>query len=79
MVCVLDSGAVDHSFESRSCQTKDYNIGVCCFFAKYAELRNKCKDWLAWNQNNVPEWSDVSTHRHGVVSLLAGIIKKKEK
>jgi hypothetical protein len=24
-------------------------------------LRRKSKDWLAWNQNNVSEWSDMST------------------
>jgi hypothetical protein len=24
------------------------------------KLRNKNKDWLAWNQNNVSEWSDMS-------------------
>jgi hypothetical protein len=23
----------------------------------------KSKDWLARNQNNVSEWSDMSTHR----------------
>jgi len=37
------------------------------FFAIYlllfrSALRSKSKDWLAWNQNNVSEWSDMSTH-----------------
>jgi hypothetical protein len=45
----------------QSGQTKDYEIGICCFSAKYAELRRKSKDWLARNQNNVSEWSDIST------------------
>jgi hypothetical protein len=31
------------------------------FFAKHAALRRKSKDWLARNQNNVSEWSDMST------------------
>jgi hypothetical protein len=26
-----------------------------------AALRRKSKDWLAWNQNNVSEWSNMST------------------
>jgi hypothetical protein len=25
-------------------------------------LRRKSKDWLARNQNNISEWSDMSTH-----------------
>jgi hypothetical protein len=33
----------------------------CCFFAKHAALRRKSKDWLARNQNNVSEWSDIFT------------------
>jgi hypothetical protein len=42
-------------------QTKDYTIDICCFSAKHAELQRKSKDWLARNQNNVSEWSDMST------------------
>ena len=51
MVSVLASNAVDRGFEPRSGQTKDYN----------AALRRKSKDWLARNQDNVSEWSDMST------------------
>ena len=32
MISVLASSAVDHGFESRSGQAKDYNIGICLFF-----------------------------------------------
>ena len=39
MVSVLDSSAVDRGFERRSGQTKDYQIDICCFFAKHATLR----------------------------------------
>ena len=60
MVSVLASSAIDHEFESRSGQTKDYKIGICCS-AKHSALRRKSKDWLARNQNNVSEWSDIST------------------
>ena len=62
MVSVLTSNAVDHRFEPRSVQTKDYKIGICCFSAKHAALRRKSKDWLARNQNNVSEWSCMSIH-----------------
>ena len=57
MVSVLASSVVDHGFESRSGQTKEYKIGICCFSAKHEALRRKSKDWLALNQNNV--WSDM--------------------
>ena len=52
MVIVLASGVVDRGFKPRSDQTKDYNIGICCFSAKHAELSRKSKDWLARNQND---------------------------
>jgi hypothetical protein len=61
MVRVLASSSVDRGFEPRSGQTKDYKIGICCFSAKHAALRRKSKDWLVQNQNNVSEWSDMST------------------
>ena len=60
MVSVLASSAIDRGFDRRSGQTKDYEIGICCFFAKHAVLRRKSKDWLARKQNNVSEWSDMS-------------------
>jgi hypothetical protein len=61
MVSVLASILVDRGFEPRSGQTKDNNIGICCFCAKHAALRRKSKDWLARKQNNVSEWNDMST------------------
>jgi hypothetical protein len=61
MISVLDLGAVDYGFEPRSRQVKDYKISMCCFSAKHPTLRRKSKDWLARDQNNVSEWSDMST------------------
>ena len=61
MVSVLAGSVVDRGFEHRLGQTKDYKIGICCFSAKHTTLRKKNKDWLSWNQNNVSEWSDMST------------------
>jgi hypothetical protein len=61
MFSVLASSAVDRGLEPRSDQTKDYKIGICCFSAKHAALQRKSKDWLVQNQNNVFEWSDIST------------------
>ena len=61
MVSVLASSAIDCGFEPRSGQTKEYKMGIRCFSAKNAALRRKSKDWLARNQNNVSEWSDIST------------------
>ena len=42
-------------------QTKDYKISIYSFSAKHAALRRKGKNWLARNQNNVSERSDMST------------------
>ena len=53
MVSVLTSSVVDRVFKSWSGQTKDYEIGICCFSAKHTALRRKNKDGLAQNQNNV--------------------------
>jgi len=61
MVSMLASSVVDRGFEPRSGQTKDYKIDICCFSAKHAALRRKSKDGSARNQNNVSEWSDMST------------------
>jgi hypothetical protein len=62
MVSVLASSAVDRGFDALvGSNQRLYKIGICCFSAKHAALRRKSKDWLARNQNNVSEWSDVST------------------
>jgi hypothetical protein len=55
MVSILTSSVVDRGFEPRSGQTRDYEIGICHFFAKHAALRSKSKDWLARNPDNVSE------------------------
>jgi len=60
MVSVLASRAVDREFEPRSGQTKDYKIAICCFSARHTALKRKSKDWLAGNQDNVSEWSDMT-------------------
>ena len=43
----------------RLSQTKDYKIGICCFFTKHVVLRRKSKNWLAKNQDNFSEWGDM--------------------
>ena len=60
MVSVFVSSAVDREFHPGQCQTQDYDTGICCFSVKHAVLRGKSKDWLARNQDNVSEWSDIS-------------------
>ena len=63
MVSVLASSVVDRGFEPCSGQTKDFKIGICCFSPKNEVFSRKSRDWLAQNQNNVSEWSDMSTRR----------------
>jgi len=55
MFFVLASSAVDRGFEPLSGQTKDYKSGICCLYGVRA------KNWLAQNQDNVSEWSDMGT------------------
>jgi hypothetical protein len=47
-----------HGFEVKP---KTIKMDICCFSAKHTALRRKSKDWLVRNQNNVSEWSDMST------------------
>ena len=60
MASVLASSVVDRGFEPRSDQTKDYKIGICCFFAKHTSLRRKSKGWFAQKHDNMSEWGDRS-------------------
>jgi hypothetical protein len=41
MVSVLASSGVDRVFQSRSLQSKDYEIDIFCFSVRYAALRKK--------------------------------------
>ena len=61
MVSVFASSVVDRGFELQSGRTKDYEIDIYCFSSKYAALKNKSKDWLSRNQDNVTEWNDMCT------------------
>ena len=60
MIGMFASNVVDRVFETRSGQTKDNAVGMCCFSAKHAILRKKNKHRLALNQDNVSDWSDIS-------------------
>ena len=60
MVSMFASSAKYRGFEPWSGKTKDCKIGIWCFSARHAALRRKSKDWLARNQDNVPEWGDMS-------------------
>ena len=62
IVSVLLLCAVDHRYNPWLSQTKAYEIGICCFSAKYAASGSKNKDCLTQNQDNVSEWSNLSTH-----------------
>ena len=73
MVSMLTLSVVGHGFKflSDSGQTKHYMIVIGWFSPKHAALRRKSKDWLA--QNNVLEWSDMSTR--GLLFQWASTIK----
>jgi hypothetical protein len=46
MVGMLATSAVGRGFDPQSDQTKNYEIGICCFSAKYTALRSTSKDRL---------------------------------
>jgi len=46
MVSMLTSSVVDHEFKAQSGQTKDSEIGICCFSAKHAALRSNSNERL---------------------------------
>ena len=62
MASMLASSVVDREFDPQSGQTKDYEIGICCFSTNHTALRRKSKNWLARNQDNVSEWPNMSIH-----------------
>ena len=64
MVSVFASSAIGHGFKPLLGQIKDYAIvfGFLHFSAKHTVLISRSKDWLARNQNNASEWSDMSIH-----------------
>ena len=49
-------------FKSRSGQTNDYEIGICCLSTKHSTLMSESKNWLAWNHDSVSEWGNMSSH-----------------
>ena len=59
MVSGLVPSPVVRGFDPRSCQTKNYEIGICCFSAK--KLMNTSKDWSCRNYFNMLEWRNMST------------------
>jgi hypothetical protein len=73
MVIVLGPSAINSGFEPWSGQTKDYEIGICCFSAKHAALRRNSNGWLARNRNNMSEWIDMSIR--GLLLQWASTIK----
>jgi hypothetical protein len=58
----------DRGFELRSGQSREYKIGIGCFSAKHTTLKGNGKYLLSRNQDNMSEWSDMSTHK-SVVSV----------
>ena len=81
MIRVLATGVVDRAFESRSAQTKVFKIGICCYSAKHAVLISGSKDWLALNQEDVSEWSDMSIlgllfQRASTIAILLSLLVK---
>ena len=61
IVSILVSCAADCGFKLWASLTKDYTIGVCWCCAQHIALSSKGKEWLANNQNNVSELSNMST------------------
>ena len=52
---------VDRGVKTLISQINDRNICTCCFTAKHTALSSTNKDWMARNQHNVSEWSELAT------------------
>ena len=63
MASMIAQSVVYCGFEPRTGQTNGYKIVIFCFPAKHISIRKTSKDWLARNQNNVSEWSDMFIRR----------------
>jgi len=50
IVSMLTSSVVYSGVKFLSGKTKDYYIGIFCFFVKYAVFWGKSKDWFSQNQ-----------------------------
>ena len=66
MVIVSHSSVVDYGFDALSSQTRDCEIGICCFSAKHAELRRKSETGLLRIKI---KWRDVSTRAIKIVLM----------
>ena len=60
MVSMFASSTVDRGFEPRSVQTKDYQKKYVAYAPSIKEKEQQQQNWLAWNQDNVSEWGDMS-------------------
>jgi hypothetical protein len=58
---MLTSSVLDHGFEPQSGQTQGYKIGNGCFSTKQTALKSENEHCM--NQDNVSEWSGMSTRR----------------
>ena len=61
MVIMVILSVGDCQFKPRSVQSKDYIIGIYCLSAKHTVLWSNSQDLLAWNQDDISQWSDMST------------------
>jgi hypothetical protein len=56
---MLALSEVGGGFTPWSAQTKDYEIGICCFSIRHAAF-SKSNDWLARNRYNVSKSGVIS-------------------
>ena len=73
MGSILASSAICLGLSLSLVQSKDYKISIRWFSPKHKTLRSKNIDRLAQNQDNMSEWSYMSTH--GLLFQWASTIK----
>jgi hypothetical protein len=77
MVSLFSSSVIYYGFESRSGQTKDYQICIICFSTKLTSLSSKRQDWKTLrlrNVDNMSEWIEMY-YTDGLLFQLASNIK----
>ena len=65
MVSVLASSVIDHRFEPDRFKPKTLKLIFVAspLSTQHYSLRTRSRDWLAWNQDDMSEWGDMSISR----------------
>lgn len=63
MVSVVGSSMINHGFDTRHCNTKEYIIDFCCLYAIHTIFTSKNNEWLSPSHDTSRSlWTVVSVN-----------------